>query len=90
MRHHAWSVQQSALVVTMSWAVLGFIVSLMTERKSIHNFRERKDFEKLLERSSLAHKNLYAHCTKCGEETARDPDDKRKCVVGHWLPKENR
>lgn len=58
----------------------------MTERKSIHNFRERKDFEKLLERSSLAHHKLWARCSQCGPgEQAIDPDDKDKCVMGHRL-----
>ncbi len=62
----------------------------MAERKSIHNFKERKEFERILERSSLAKKNLWVDCTKCGERQARDPYDKRKCVVGHWIPKDER
>lgn len=60
----------------------------MGERKSIHNFAERKEFERLLERSSLAEANLYAECPKCGTRQARDPFDKRRCISGHWLPKE--
>lgn len=43
-------------------------------------FRRRREFYRILERSSLAHDELWKFCDRCRKETARDPYDKSICV----------
>ena len=61
-------------------------------RKSGHDFQARREFEQLLNRSSLSDKKLWVNCPKCGcgDKQARDPFESRKCVAGHWLPNSER
>jgi hypothetical protein len=37
-------------------------------------WQDHRSFNRILERSSLAHENLYGWCIHCNKEQARDPD----------------
>jgi hypothetical protein len=60
----------------------------LTQARRRKRWKERREFNKLLERSSLAYVRLFRFCRRCNKETATHPFRVNTCVeCNRYYPK---